>query len=363
MEIEYSEQVNGKSVMMKNNRIEGLRGLLILWIVLFHYTFRYNGLFDKSLNFPIQFTNGGEVGVMMFFVISGYLAGRSLLNGRGIIKSFLRRYWRLWKPYFIAVLFISAWCALMRFPGRQSDIFTSICNLFFISHPGIEYVDYAHWYVAAIVEIQLVFSLSLIIKDNNWRIRAVVGLLTILFLILYSYARFITALPQELWWFVVALQGTLLGLCIRFMNDGFVYKIIAAILSVFLIHLNILYAFYILLFFLCITDSETRIVKIVGNFMSNRLLVYIGGISYCWYLIHQNIGFSLMYALIPNNESNMLWLLIPISFTFILAIILQCFYTSLHKPLFRELPLFIISFFLLGGGQIFTTSTWAYCKP
>ena len=105
--------------MMKNNRIEGLRGLLILWIVLYHYTFRYNGLFDKAIDFPLQFTNGGEVGVMMFFVISGYLAGRSVLNGEGILNSFLKRYWRLWKPYSMAVLFITLWCTLIHFPGRQ----------------------------------------------------------------------------------------------------------------------------------------------------------------------------------------------------------------------------------------------------
>lgn len=334
---------------MKNNKIEGLRGLLILWIVFYHYTFRYNGLYEKCVNFPVEFDNGGEVGVMMFFVISGYLAGNTILNERGVIKSFIKRYWRLWKPYSLAVLFILIWCLLVPLPDRNIDSLTAFSNLFLISHPGIEYVDSAHWYVSAIVEIQLLFSLSYIIKNRNLRIRAIIGFLATISVFLYCYASYISPLPQELWWFEVATQGTLMGFCIRFLNDYIICKVLVALLSIFLIHINVLYILYIPLFFLCITESQNRIIKIAESFLSNKFLVYIGGISYCWYLIHQMVGFSLMYALIPNNASNILWLLIPIGFTFILAIIIQEFYKSLHKPLLYEFPFFVISFFLLGG--------------
>lgn len=69
--------------MLKNNKLEGLRGLLMLWIVIFHYTTMYNVYVDRPILFPIEFNNGGAVGVYMFFVISGYFMVSKILTGGG----------------------------------------------------------------------------------------------------------------------------------------------------------------------------------------------------------------------------------------------------------------------------------------
>lgn len=53
---------------MRNLSIQGLRGYLMIWIVLFHYTTRYPILYPSAnMEMPIRFENGGEVGIVIFF--------------------------------------------------------------------------------------------------------------------------------------------------------------------------------------------------------------------------------------------------------------------------------------------------------
>lgn len=50
----------------------------MIWIILFHYTTRYGQLF--SVDIPFSFDNGGEIGVAVFFIISGFFLQKSLVN-------------------------------------------------------------------------------------------------------------------------------------------------------------------------------------------------------------------------------------------------------------------------------------------
>ncbi len=69
--------------------IDGLRGLAVLAVVAYHF----------DLHLP-----GGFLGVDLFFVVSGFVVARALLNDAGshkptgeILRSFVRRrFWRLW---------------------------------------------------------------------------------------------------------------------------------------------------------------------------------------------------------------------------------------------------------------------------
>ena len=71
--------------MNKNYAIEGLRGILMIWIVLYHYTFVYNQLvMGKTVAFTPVFNNGGAVGVELFFVMSGFFLVEPLTNLGGV---------------------------------------------------------------------------------------------------------------------------------------------------------------------------------------------------------------------------------------------------------------------------------------
>lgn len=319
--------------MIYNKKMEGLRGILMLWIVLFHYTTMYNCNFDRNFCFPIEFNSGGTIGVTMFFVISGYFMVSKILIGGGIFSTFINRYWRLYKSYILAIVLIVVWMLFMPLPGRATSLSEILCNMAFISHPGISYIDGAHWYIAVLVEIQLLLSLSNVIHSAERRLVIVVVTFFILQTALMCYIRFVCSLPLEAYWFGYGLQGMSLGICFKCFERNMLFKIIAVALSLWLVHLNYLYVIYLAIFIMAVYPFKSKAAQIIDILLGNPFLVYIGSISYAWYLVHQNIGYCLMYYLIPTGTSNMLWLFIPVGFTFILSMIID--YITKMLPNFR----------------------------
>ncbi len=309
--------------MMKNKKLEGLRGLLMLWIVLFHYTTMYNVYVDRPIQFPIEFNNGNVVGVTMFFVIAGYLMVGKILTGGAVFSTFINRYWRLYKSYILAIIIIVGWMLIMPLPGRVVSLSVILCNIAFISHPGISYVDGAHWYIAVLVEIQLLLSLSNVVQNAERRLVIVVVTFFLILVALMSYALFVSSLPLEAYWFSYGLQGVVLGICFRALNVNMLFKIIALVLSLWLVHLNYLYFVYLSIFILAVYPFKSKAEQIIDKLLGNPFFVYVGGVSYAWYLVHQNIGYSLMYYFVPTGIHNMLWLFIPVSITFLLAIMID----------------------------------------
>lgn len=314
--------------MNKNYAIEGLRGILMIWIVLYHYTFVYNQLvMGKTVAFTPVFNNGGAVGVELFFVMSGFFLVGPLTNlGGGILDSlkwFSKRYWRLWPAYAISITITFLWMLLLPVPGRVVDFLSYICNLLFIAHPGVDYVDRAHWYIAALVELQFLTAVLCAIKNKKVRVYSLLGILVVLVLLGQASLRLGWERPIELNWFLTGAEGVLIGICIGLIKE---YKICIPILGglfLWLTHLSWLYAFYISLFCLCAYPINGRIDSIKDKILGNRVLAWIGGISFCWYLIHQNIGYSLMYYILPDRTSNLMFLVMPMIATLFFAIIVS----------------------------------------
>jgi peptidoglycan/LPS O-acetylase OafA/YrhL len=93
--------------MGSRNRVRGLdelRGLSILWVMVGHGTVLWTWM-------PQAFAGSGFHGVVLFFIISGYLITRILMDHRGDPDYFGRfyanRFFRIW-PLMVAVLVISA---------------------------------------------------------------------------------------------------------------------------------------------------------------------------------------------------------------------------------------------------------------
>lgn len=56
-----------------------------------------------------------------------------------------------------------------------------------------------------------------------------------------------------------------------------------------------------------------------------NVLRYLGDISFTWYLVHNNIGFSIITYLCESGVISTSWLLVPCLSTFMLAILLDLF--------------------------------------
>ena len=212
---------------------------------------------------------------------------------------------------------------LLPVPGRVVDFLSYICNLLFIAHPGVDYVDRAHWYIAALVELQFLTAVLCAIKNKKVRVYSLLGILVVLVLLGQASLRLGWERPIELNWFLTGAEGVLIGICIGLIKE---YKICIPILGglfLWLTHLSWLYAFYISLFCLCAYPINGRIDSIKDKILGKRVLAWIGGISFCWYLIHQNIGYSLMYYILPDRTSNLMFLVMPMIATLFFAIIVS----------------------------------------
>ncbi|OIK63279.1 acyltransferase family protein [Oenococcus oeni] len=180
--------------------IEGLRAFSVIGVILFHL-------------WPKIFA-GGFAGVTVFFVISGFLMIRIILNefyerGRFRIKRFYsRRFWRLY-PAFIVMIFLTTAVLAVAFPeglfGIRGSLLSNIFyvnNWYQIANSLSYFAASAHWSVfthlwSLSVEAQfylfwpLLLSLILYFGDKRWQLALIVPTIfalisTTLFAILYS---------------------------------------------------------------------------------------------------------------------------------------------------------------------------------
>lgn len=85
-------------------------------------------------------------------------------------------------------------------------------------------------------------------------------------------------------------------------------------------------AFFVLLFYLLIYQKLT--------FLNNRTLIFFGKISYPLYLLHQTIGFILIFNFIAIGLPHFFSILLTISLVTGLSFLV---YEYLEKPIIRKL--------------------------
>lgn len=98
-------------ISLENNRIthiDGLRGYLAIGVFFHHYIITYSwkltGLWERPIN--SFFNNLGQFSVGMFFIITGYLFSRVILNDKlDIYSYFKKRVYRLVPLYYVVIFF------------------------------------------------------------------------------------------------------------------------------------------------------------------------------------------------------------------------------------------------------------------
>lgn len=285
---------------MKNNAVQGLRGYLMIWIVLFHYTTRYPSLYPSyDIYMPINLENGGDVGIVIFFIISGFFLARGLY---GIERSMLKfldfckhKYMRLWPSYIVSIILIFVCVRIFGLPGRESSITTLLIDAFFIYHPMFGYVDLAHWFIAHLVFVQCFLGFMFSIVQGNKK-----KILFRLLIISFNIFFVLLALPQTTSHTLGVVDtfipfkstlAVLIGLGIYQYRKGKEYVdlmliVISVCILMFLLS-QMLILVYSILFYMLLNKDNIATRKI----FQNKLIIEIGNMSFYWYLIHQNIGY------------------------------------------------------------------------
>ena len=328
-----------------NNRIvyfDGLRGIGILSVILFHAYSRWGEIESfKQSEFLSNLFSYGWLGVNLYFCISGYLIYMTLIKSENFLMYSFARLLRLGPAMFLVsiIIFLSAFYIPER-PLGIPNIKDFLPGITFLG-PGLvneifnidaKSLDGAFWTLYVEVRFYIISGiLYFFLKDKNLYGLFIMFILyfvllllfklninNIFFLTIEKYLLYFSA--QHYGWFLI---GIFFYKYIQSSDIKNLFIIILLSLMIFLIDFfwgvigygKIIGSIIVILIFI----APVFIYKI-RLFLSSRILLFLGFVSYPLYLIHQNIvtGLSIkLYNIYPNIPSFML----PIPFLFLVIFI------------------------------------------
>ena len=278
----------------RNNQVDGLKGLAMIMVMLYHFLFRYTEIYssDYHINIPLL-SKWGVIGVTIFFVVSGYYMSQS---GGG------RRFWfnkilRLWPIYAMAITLCFVITKLFPLPGRTVNPKDYLLNLIFVNgFINIPYVDGAHWYITDLIGCILVYSI--VNKTLNKKNRIIfITIFVFISIILCSFQRYNASVISSALYNLIGagrISMIIAGEAIwHYKNKDYgifgyleTLAIIHCFLSFSVLYVGMMIISQLLLFF-CINGFI--------KFFEIKPIILIGKASYPIYCFHQNIGYILLY--------------------------------------------------------------------
>ena len=279
--------------------LESLRGIAALCVALYHYPS------TSFLFFP-----NGHYAVYFFFILSGFVISLNysdkIITFKDLINFQIKRFYRLYPLHFFTLFLV---------------LFVQICKYFFISDGSLDYLsNNSHWYsfknfIGNLFLIQAVFNDFYIFSWNgvSWSISTefyTYFIFGFLFFIVKKYKFLIIIAFSYIIYNNDFFNGTrylnnLFYLCIYNFSLGYfcycLYKIINFRLNnivtiLFLIILLIVkvnyqsifyqnkeFFFFLIILFVALLNKNNFFFKLLHL----KFLVFLGSISYSFYLIHQ----------------------------------------------------------------------------
>jgi peptidoglycan/LPS O-acetylase OafA/YrhL len=290
----------------KSDRIQfldGLRGVAIIAVVLFHaYVYFPENLpfGDKFGVLPIRL---GWQGVELFFLISGFVILMTL-EGCRTFSEFARRRWlRLFPAMLIASVTTFLFCWLVAGERRPlADFvpgltFTNPSLIHFLTGIRVSSMDAPYWSLYVEVVFYLSFGSAYLMIGELGSIFVVFALFSVSYLMTATYGLSLNGLPSRLaaatnlsgfiffGWFA---SGSLFYLFYKTRSLGF---LLVALATGFLSALSTTHPLIEqigLLTVVCIFAAAAFSAR-VQAMLSSRILVFFGFVSYPLYLLHYTI--------------------------------------------------------------------------
>lgn len=332
--------------MKKCQSIEGLRGMTVVVIVLFHVLYRYNQLYchysDSSLVFISKW---GEIGVSIFLMISAFFLIEN--KKKSHFQYAKTKYIRLWPLYFLSISIVFFVTRFILLPERTVSAVDYLLNIFFINgFIGTPYVDGAHWYLTTLIAMYLVYRLSTqfhLEKKYYWTGIWIIMAFAVKLLLSITKINAFSMVYQLLGGDFVGLAS--LGIIARQiqlrkekLSKKDIIFIVACVLAGlgYAIILNSVWRIIgavlgLLLLYVCL--------KYDPFILRMKWLVFFGAISYPLYLIHQNISYIIMLNLdgiLPTPAIRIIALMVVVGFACLLHLTDSILMSLINKKEKRE---------------------------
>lgn len=326
--------------------LDGLRGLAILLVLLFHTYVAHSDLLPYTLNSQnLIFIKYGFFGVQLFFLLSGFVILMTLEKTKNFLTFLYKRWLRLFPALFIASLLIFFTAPLFyERPAGIPSIYSLLPPLLFTENIflskffgfQIPEIEGAFWSLYVEMKFYILFGAAYFLLGKK---KAIILLcLCFIYALLYVFypwhkQNYFIALFTHFGWFA---SGALSYL---FYSEQ---KIKNFALSILLGALALLTTFkyqnyppdYLLvgiavisLFYLTISYKKSRFI------LANRFFLFLGFISYPLYLIHENMIISSLVKLSKHSPilRNLFVPLIPI-----LIVCLAAYLIAKAEPFLKE---------------------------
>lgn len=292
--------------------IDSLRGVAALSVVLYHLVYTFHQEMGYS-SYPWLDFKYGFFGVELFFIISGYVIYYTINQSKSVKEFLIKRLIRLYPTYWLCM--ITTFLIVYFFPLNQlrnSSVkeliwgFTMFQGLF-----GIKSVDPSYW--SLLIELIFYCGIALLAFFKLFKQITIVLFIWILLIAAYHFLY----KPPLLGVIFNMRYGSLFiaGICFYKMkveNDSTPFIKLLLILSFILSVLVLTDMGPSLMALSIIFFVFYFVVFIAPDFFNIRLLLFLGKISYPFYLIHQNIGFVILKTLKNYGYSHPTIVFIPI---------------------------------------------------
>jgi len=305
-----------RDINTKNRLLEldALRGIAALAVVLYHYTQRFSELYPDLQSEGIRFLYG-NLGVQLFFLLSGFVIFLTLKTTSSPVDFIKRRAVRLYPSYIMCVILTYLCVVAFGLEGREVTFKEAILNLTLIEGfiPGINYVDGAYWSLTVEITFYLIVTIIIYFKMIKHIFKVLLLWIIASFLMFYLTKTYDSNIIETLYSKTISNYSYLFisGISFYFLLEklykrylllillSLVFQYISSGIDVFLIVLGIYGVFWL-------TINQKL------KFLSNKVLVFLGSISYSLYLIHQNIGYIIIIYLKKAGLDSSIWIVIPI---------------------------------------------------
>lgn len=284
---------------LRLNELDALRGIAALSVLLFHYANQFQQTYHHLGRFSFSF-EVGKYGVELFFVISGFVIFWTLDRTRRAGDFVVHRFARLYPTYWASLALTAGLVAIAGLPNQRVGSFDLVMNItMFPDFLSAKPVDGSYW----TLQIELFFYAQMLCWYALGALRRIRWVIAAWLLLASAYAiahRLGTPLSytfQELLIVRYAHCFSVGILMYRMREAGgaapadWMLLVGAHVVSwltwgpVEAIVLGICTALFLLM-------NAGRL-----GVLSWRPLLFLGGISYTLYLLHQEIGYILIAAL------------------------------------------------------------------